>query len=1579
MKWFTNGLIGAVLVCVAATAQADVFDDIESNIYNYWIRTDLNPSDPYEGPALENLENNIDTTFGLYHTDGHFTDISYANNMSGWLTHVGRLVNWTIAYLTPNNKHFHSTAISDAMPTTLAYINGYVGSANWTNWWHRDIGTPRNYVRLLILINKGNFPLPVGTKNTTMGILDSLVITDIDAMWDDAKTGGNGAWLSFNLLYYAVLKRDAGLLAYVDAKMKDVMSIKSASPLDAGIKPDYSFKQHGGCPMTGMYGAEGMGHYGGMYVSAVAGTAYALPDAKIQNLVDWLAEGLSWKIYNGFWDPAVRGRSITRYQGWWQSVWSAQPALAILANLPTNRQTELRQVFKTIMQTPFWSSRALGVHVAPDTSEIMTSGVSPQAPVGHRHYPWADHTVHRSGDWFASVKMYSNRVRSYEPYNNENKKSWHRSAGWLYVVLEGDEYFDHHVMPTLDWNHLPGTTVEQKSYSQGDGNLELGTRTFVGGAHADGHGVAAMDYDASGSNHVTAKKSWFFFDDEIVALGSDIDCSTANPTHTTVNQWPLLSGATAPFYIDGAQQLPNLGDSGTFSGASWAHAEGLGYFFPGGQTVKAARRNQSGKWSDIGEGHWPSGDDNTYTNTFLTLWFDHGTNASNQAYAYAVLPRKTKAETEAYAAGSPVTVLAHTNSIHAVKDNHLEAVGAVFWSSSGGSAGKVSADKDCLVYYRATTGSFTLALSDPRFHADTITVTVDEPLEPVDLPSGVSATVVGSTTEVVFRVDKGRSVVARFSRITECADNDLDGYGSPASGSCAHPQLDCDDNNPGVNPGEIETCNQVDDDCDGITDEGCLVGTSYCREAEEAALAGDMSIGSDAKASGGGYISAPSGGGTATFTFNVGEDGDYLLWGRVVATDTSHNSFLVSVDGSQEDVWHLLYEGGLGADWAWDAVSRQGAGGFDAPEEDPWILPLAAGAHTVVVRNRENGTRLDRLLLTNDLALHPDGLGQCSPEETCSDLDGDGYGDPPSSACPYPEFDCNDGDPGVNPGAVETCNQMDDDCDGSTDEGCDCTDGEERPCGTDVGACEPGLQTCAGGAWGDCAGGVGPRAEECNGIDDDCDGVLPADEADADGDGVSPCEGDCDDGDPAVSPQADEVCNGIDDDCDQTTDEGCPCDENDTRSCGIDIGACEPGTQRCQGGVWSECEGGVDPVDEVCGDDLDNDCDGQTDEGCGLTDPDLVISGGCGCGVSSPGISLGGVMLALAALAFLARRRRPRFGRYTLLRHLGQGSMGEVYLASMQLARGVEKRVVVKRINASLSRNPRLMGMFLDEARICVHLRHGNIVSVFDIGRVDDTYYLAMEFVEGVTLSRLLGACRLAGGTLPVGLGLFVSVELCKGLHHVHNLKDHRGRRLDVVHRDIGPRNVMISTDGEVKLLDFGVARAANRILRTQAGAIKGTLPYLSPEQALGSAVDARSDLFSLGVLLYRMVTGEFPYEMEDPSAFADRVKSAGPVPPSRHNPEVSSSLDDVIMKALSYQPCDRQRSAAELGSELTGEIHRLEPSFMPQTLALFVQRMCGRDGTADSPEPVHAAVSPSYLDRMERNWYITQISEVKP
>jgi hypothetical protein len=243
-----------------------------------------------------------------------------------------------------------------------------------------------------------------------------------------------------------------------------------------------------------------------------------------------------------------------------------------------------------------------------------------------------------------------------------------------------------------------------------------------------------------------------------------------------------------------------------------------------------------------------------------------------------------------------------------------------------------------------------------------------------------------------------------------------------------------------------------------------------------------------------------------------------------------------------------------------------------------------------------------------------------------TDADTDGY-----LGC---EGDGNDGNASVHPGATELCNGTDDNCEAGVDEGCPCAAGESRPCGSDVGECVSGTQSCVAGTWGSCDGATEPIPEQCNGLDDDCVDGVPAEEADGDDDDDRICDGDGDDADDTIHPTAAEACNGVDDDCDGDTDEECGCSEGESRACGTDVGECEVGIERCEAGTWADCDGDVGPVAEICGDGLDNDCDAATDEGCG-TGGAGVGGGSGGSGVGAQGGDAGGSDVGPAAQGVL--------------------------------------------------------------------------------------------------------------------------------------------------------------------------------------------------------------------------------------------------------------------------------------------------------------------------------------------------------
>jgi serine/threonine protein kinase len=276
-----------------------------------------------------------------------------------------------------------------------------------------------------------------------------------------------------------------------------------------------------------------------------------------------------------------------------------------------------------------------------------------------------------------------------------------------------------------------------------------------------------------------------------------------------------------------------------------------------------------------------------------------------------------------------------------------------------------------------------------------------------------------------------------------------------------------------------------------------------------------------------------------------------------------------------------------------------------------------------------------------------------------------------------------------------------------------------------------------------------------------------------------------------------------------------------------------------------------------------------------------------------------------------------RFGRYLLRELKAKGGMAEIFDADIVGTEGFAKRVAVKRTLPHLSESKSFVDMFLDEARLASKLSHPNVVQVFDFGEVEGRYFIAMEYLEGESLSHLLREAKRQGKPLPVRVVLQVMAAAADGLHHAHTFAD-AGRPLHIVHRDISPSNIMVTYQGGVKVVDFGIARAVDRQQdATETGIVKGKVPYCSPEQLRGDVVDARSDIFSLGIVLWELLAGQWLFRRTRDLETLMAVLEGEIPPPSRLRPDVDARLDAVVMKALERDLSRRYQSALELRRDL--------------------------------------------------------------
>ncbi len=312
------------------------------------------------------------------------------------------------------------------------------------------------------------------------------------------------------------------------------------------------------------------------------------------------------------------------------------------------------------------------------------------------------------------------------------------------------------------------------------------------------------------------------------------------------------------------------------------------------------------------------------------------------------------------------------------------------------------------------------------------------------------------------------------------------------------------------------------------------------------------------------------------------------------------------------------------------------------------------------------------------------------------------------------------------------------------------------------------------------------------------------------------------------------------------------------------------------------------------------------------------------------------------------------FGEYTLEQQIGVGGMASVWKARRKGVEGFEKRVAIKKILPQAAENEDFVEMFIDEAKLAAQLNHNNITHIYDLGKIDDDYFIAMELVEGKNLRQILDLTRKEEKAIPVGVALFIAAQIADGLDYAHHSKDFDDAELGLVHRDVSPQNVLISFSGDIKLCDFGIAKAVSKISTTQMGALKGKLQYMSPEQAWGKAIDHRSDIFSLGTLLYEMLTGERLFTGDSEMAVLESVRQADVGAQIIQSPSIPAGVRGLLLRALSKEAEDRFESAAELQRGLEELLKDESPTPGAKAVSAFVHDLLGLHSA-----PVEAVEAP--------------------
>lgn len=663
-------------------------DTVRQNFADYYAAAGADRAAPRMQDALSTLEAQTRDIVapGFLLADGTWSDINYKDTPSGsWSPwdHFRRLTTMAKAYRTPGQAYYNSEPLRQQIEAALGQVPAFYGKNTLPlgNWWFWTLGAPLDLGPTLVLMRGSVAPkiysdcvdtlqFHIGSSPTAKGLVGPVPV------------GENLVWSCFTHLCLALAKDDATMLAAV----RDALGTACTTTAGDGIQIDSSFHQHGPQLYTGGYGGS-FAYDVSRLMLLLRNSEFALGPAPLASFSNYVADGIAWSLYGAYFDVSAVGREVARSS---TSGINGVAALLQAAQFASPRATEIRAAAAASLRAWHWP---LSPELAALATIAESSAKSAVSPAGHLHYYTSDYTVHRRPTWFASVKMFSTRTKSGENTNGENLLGARQSDGRFYLVMSGDEYFSNDTWPALDWTRLPGITVEQKADTAND-LYGFGTRAFAGGTSDGRNGVSAMEL-APLNSALTAKKSWFFFDDAIVFLTNSITSPSFNRVETIVNQWPL-HGSVA-------------------RNGNWLVADNVGYYvYPQTAALNVTTAARTGTWAALGG----STDTTPRTQTFLTLWLDHGTSPTNADAAYAIVPGATPLSMSSWL---PPSIVANDATVSAVTSGATTAL--VFWTARATAAG-FSADAPSVVYATTSASAMQLAAADPTNGTGSFHVTV---------------------------------------------------------------------------------------------------------------------------------------------------------------------------------------------------------------------------------------------------------------------------------------------------------------------------------------------------------------------------------------------------------------------------------------------------------------------------------------------------------------------------------------------------------------------------------------------------------------------------------------------------------------------------------------------------------------------------------------------------------------------------------------------------------------------------------------------------------------------------------------